>query len=124
MQGNKPYRVELTNLQGWIYTYDATARANQYKKTTVQISKLVRKELSFSHKIWKSMLTLGKPNENDCIPEEPKKDGLVQEAVLNDKNYQYLIRIEKYDDNRGNVFIVVLDQCTNVTLARLERQPN
>lgn len=119
------FRGDHKDLQGFVYTYDSTARANQYEKTTKKISEWVEKELAFSKDIWKAITSLKNPDTNLWKPTPPGAEVAVtkmEESLFNEEIKEYMLRKRTFENNAFKVYKIVLGQCSEAMKAKLEGQ--
>lgn len=119
------FRGDHKDLQGFTYTYDSAARANQYDKTTKKITEWVEKELTFCKDIWRVMSTLKEPDTNSWKPTAPDKDKemtKMEESLFNEEVKEYVLRKRTYENNTFKVYSIVLGQCSEAMKAKLEGQ--
>ena len=120
------FRGEHEDLRGWVYTYDTSARAYQYTKTTEAITKWVKRNLKWSSDITSAINKLTAPNPEEWSPKSRKpkegEDQALVDKILNEEIKLFMLRKQAYIDNKCNVFTVVLGQCDEPLKAKLEGQ--
>lgn len=71
------------------------------------------------------MLSLEELDLTKWIPTAPeKKEDTLGKAPFDEEVKQYMRRTQAYNENRENVFTLVLGQCFDVMQAKLEGQPD
>lgn len=112
------------DLQGWVYTYDTAARAYQYAKTTEAITEWVKLNMRYPMDIWGLMTTLKEPDQNEWLPKQPTniEDEETRKLVFSGEIKKYMKRKEEFENNRCNVFSIVLGQCSDSLQSKLKGQ--
>lgn len=115
------FQGDHEELQGFVYTYDTLARANQFDKTTEKVGQWVKKNLSFNMDIFNSIKNLEEPDTEKWKPKVPE-EGSADKAYFAEEVKEFMLRRRTYNNNRSNVYTVVLGQCSEPLKAKLEAQ--
>lgn len=115
------FQGDHQELQGFVYTYDTQARPNQFDKTTEKVGQWVKKNLSFNMDIFNSIKNLEEPDTDKWKPKVPE-EGSPEKAYFAEEVKEFMLRRRTYNNNRSNVYTVVLGQCSEPLKAKLEAQ--
>lgn len=111
-----------------MYTHDAAAQMYQYANSTEAVTAWVKINLEFPIDIWIVMAKFKSPEQTERNPKatvlKKSEDKEIKENVLNEKIKKYIYRVQEYEDNKSNVFKIVLGQCSDALRAKLRRQDN
>lgn len=74
------------------------------------------------------MKKLKSPDQTEWEPKatmlKEGEDKEIKEKVLNEKIKKYMNRVQEYEDNKCNVFTIVLGQCSDALQAKLRGEDN
>ena len=120
-QYNKAFKGDIEELGNHVYAYGTRDQGNEYIKTTEAIAEYVGREYS------KEMRILVK-DLDESIPEEPKEPKVTKEAATSPfalKKYdtelrRYYNKLDKYEEHKAKVFIIIKGQCTLKTKNQIE----
>lgn len=118
------FRGKHKDLQGSVYTYDSSARAYQYNKTTDAIAEWVKLNLKFPMDVWRVLTTLKDPDKKAWIPKTPTDDmdPEIKQMVMAESVKKYTKRLAEYEGNCCSVFTIVFGQCGDTLQAKLRGQ--
>ena len=115
--GNKKGRASIAELKGAVYELSGSQNADQYSKTTKAIGEYAGR--TFGHDMKKLVLQL--VESQPVEPEYPKEGSGEKERAIWSKRYDlYLKREERYKDQKGKLFTIVVGQCTKLVRNRVE----
>lgn len=120
---NTTFQGDHDELNGFLYTYDSNARANQFNKTTKKIAQWANKELMFSFDIEAAINDLEEQDTNDWKPTQTDAiTSEIEKAIMNEEVKEYMLRKRTYKNNKAKIFAIVIGQCYEALKVKLEGQ--
>jgi len=116
------FRGKHKDLAGWVYTYDTAARAYQYAKTTEAIADWVQVNMRNPSDVRNLIMKLESPETKKWIPKKPIdiEDEETRTMIFSGEVKKYLKRKDDFENNKSNLFGIVLGQCNDALLSKLK----
>lgn len=131
------FKGHCPELAGYVYTYDAGTRADQYQKTTEFIVEYLKWGAEFPNDLSKCMLTRTEPDivswkptarvlteqERDAERENPELRKF-NESIMNEEVKEYAMRKRKFRKNKCHAYTLVFGQCSEALKSKLQGVEN
>lgn len=131
------FKGHCPELAGYVYTYDAGTRADQYDKTTEFIAEYMKRGAEFPDDLSKCMFTRTDPDINSWKPkarvltEEERNEERdnpevrkLNESIMSEEVKEYAMLKRKFRTNKCHAFTLVLGQCSAALKAKLSGYNN
>lgn len=129
--GDDGFKGKHKDLSGYVYTYDASTRADQYEKVTERIAEHLKDKCQFPDDLEKCLLSLKEPNTDEWMPkpgkltDEQKADPEMVEMrkqIRTEEVKEYMLRKRMFKSDKSKAYTIVLGQCSPALKAKLKGQ--
>lgn len=129
--GAEGFKGKHKDLSGYVYTYDASTRADQYEKVTEHIAEHLKGNCQFPDDLEKCLFSLKEPNTDECMP-KPKKmtdqkmadpDIIeMRKQIRTEEVKEYMLRKRMFKSDKSKSYTIILGQCSPALKAKLKGQ--
>lgn len=121
---HEAFRGKHKDLAGWVYVYDSAARSYQYTKTTEAIADWVQVNMRNPTDIRNLIMKLESPDQKKWIPKKPVEieDEETRQMIFSGEIKKYLKRKDDFENNKSNLFGIVIGQCNESMMSKLKSQ--
>lgn len=118
------FRGAHRDFYGFVYTYDAQTRADQYDTTTKKVAEWAETNLLFNNDIRRTIIKLKKPDTKTWRPTKPADNNTDKyaEDEYKEEFKEYQLRKRTYKNNYAKMFAIVHGQCSETLKTKLEGQ--